>query len=131
MNAFGDEKRKNGGLRRGFLPVWVWTLVIGFVLGMMVMALLRPRHVEMIPYTNYPIYMTATYLVDRATQTAQAEKTATQAAAQGNIIFPTEQPENSEIDPIYLTATYIIDRATQTQQAIATLTAYPTAIPYF
>jgi hypothetical protein len=131
MNSYGNEKRKNDA-PHGVIPNWVWALVIGFILGVVATLLVVPSRIETITNSRSdssdlidPIQITATYVVERATQTAQAEKTVTQAAAMGTIT-----PER-EIDPIYITATYIIDRATKTQQAIATLTAYPTAIPYF
>jgi hypothetical protein len=69
-----------------------------------------------------PIYITATYIVDRATQTEAYYKTATA----------------NPIDPIYVTASAVVAQATQIQAAYMTATAggtftlpttFPTAVP--
>jgi hypothetical protein len=99
--GFEKEKRKNDERRRGFLPVWAWTLIIGFVLGVVFMILvLMSARVETVAYTtgdsltvnDEALYATATYIIEQATQQAQAagynatatsiveQATATQAA---------------------------------------------------
>ena len=81
--GFEKEKRKNDERRRGFLPVWVWTLVIGFVLGIVFsIFILMPSYVETVYYPvseiltsnthDEAIYATATYIVEQATATQAA-----------------------------------------------------------
>jgi hypothetical protein len=84
--GFEKEKRKNDERRQGFLPVWAWTLGIGFVLGIVFSILiLMPSRVETVAYSSSDsltvndeaIYATATYIVEQATATQAAIFTAT------------------------------------------------------
>jgi hypothetical protein len=79
--GFEKEKRKNGERQRGFLPIWAWTLVIGFMLGIAFsVLLLMPSNVETVYYpsgdsltvNDQAIYATATYIVEQATATQAA-----------------------------------------------------------
>lgn len=86
--GFEKEKRKNGERRQGFLPIWAWTLVIGFMLGIVFsVLLLMPSYVETVYYpsgdslvsnvNDEALYATATYIVEQATATQSAILTAT------------------------------------------------------
>ena len=81
MSSWVAEKRKNEDSRRPVLPVWAWTLIIGFVLGMIfALTVLVPNRVEtaIAPVENRvisnasdeAIYATATYIIEQATQQA-------------------------------------------------------------
>lgn len=114
--GFEKEKRKNDQ-RRGFLPVWAWTLILGFIIGLIVMGVARPSGSDAVTAVNSggntiiytsnasdgivdPFEVTATYIIIRATQQAEG----TQAAAPA----------------LYATATAIVEQATATQAAIDT-----------
>ncbi|MEO8611130.1 MAG: LysM peptidoglycan-binding domain-containing protein [Chloroflexota bacterium] len=75
--------------------------------------------------TLEPIYITATYIVERATQTEAAYMTATAItwtpAPTADLTRTTATP-TVPIDPLYITATYIVGRATQTEAAYMTAT---------
>ncbi|MBZ0289259.1 MAG: LysM peptidoglycan-binding domain-containing protein [Anaerolineae bacterium] len=70
-----------------------------------------------------PIYLTATYIVDRATKTEAAYHLATLVtwtpAPPADLTRTTATPLN----PVHITATYMVGRATQTQAAYQTATA--------
>ena len=83
MGLLVGEKRKNDEQRRGLLPLWAWTLIIGFILGVMVTLMLRPSGFQSVTYFNgdsssssnlndEAIYATATYIVEQATATQAA-----------------------------------------------------------
>jgi hypothetical protein len=105
--GFEKEKRKNGD-RRGFLPVWAWTLILGFIVGLVVMGAVSSTRVQApaaafsdgssANLTDAEIYMTATYIIREATRQAEG----TQAAAPA----------------LYATATAIVQGATATQAAV-------------
>ncbi|MEO8607184.1 MAG: hypothetical protein ABI690_04850 [Chloroflexota bacterium] len=118
--SFEKEKRKNDQRRRGFLPVWAWTLILGFILGIVFTILtVMTARVETVSYSSgdsltsntsdEAIYATATYIIQQATGEAQTEKQTTQNAASG----------------LYATATYLVEQTTATQAAILTITAKP------
>jgi hypothetical protein len=78
--SFEKEKRKNDERRRGFLPVWAWTLIIGFIIGLIVMGSFASTRVQSVTYfsgdsltvNDEAIYATATYIVEQATATQAA-----------------------------------------------------------
>lgn len=101
MSVLKNEKRKNDASRG--IPGWL-LLIVGFVLGGIVtFAAIHPtpqpaNSGSMLDPTYDSILLTATYVVEQATVTAQA------------MIVPVNQPD---IDPLEITATYIVGQATQ------------------
>jgi hypothetical protein len=104
MNIFGEEKRKNDALRH-FPWRAVFFLVIGFALGVVVTLLFTPSGTNSITVISGddfaraeisdvepapdniqqeaqidPIYVTATYIIQRATAIVETQKLATQQA---------------------------------------------------
>ena len=83
MGLLVGEKRKNDEGRRGLLPLWVWTLILGFILGLIVMGAARvgsPGTVMTVSGDSSvttsgemdtdAIYATATSIIEQATQAA-------------------------------------------------------------
>ena len=79
--GFEKEKRKNDERRRGFLPAWVWTLIIGFIIGLIVMGSFASTRVQSVTYfsgdsasvvQDDALYATATYIIQQATATQAA-----------------------------------------------------------
>jgi hypothetical protein len=109
MDLSIGEKRKNDALR-GRIPVWV-LVVAAFALGVILTLMLQPssNSSTVYVYGNDPIPLTATRIIEQATNMAQgvffedADANAVQSAAQ--------------VDSIPLTATAIIQNATATAQA--------------
>jgi hypothetical protein len=109
MDLSLGEKRKNDAPQRR-IPVWV-LVVAAFALGVILTLILRPSSSSSTVYVygNDPIPLTATRIVEQATNMAQgvffedAGANAVQSA--------------SQVDPILLTATAIIQGATATAQA--------------
>ncbi len=132
MNTFG-EKRKNDE-RRHFPWRTTLLLVIGFTLGVVVTLLFAPASSPSPVYVsgnedfgrmeissvrpapnnaqNDPFLITATYIIEQATQMA------------GGIFV---QPDNAQAEPLtdsfYATATHLVEQVTATQAAILTATA--------
>jgi hypothetical protein len=128
MSLLDDEKPKNDERPRRNFPYWLVTFVLGFILGAVFILMLSPVHItfyrEDEVYSD-DVYLTVTYIIDRATQTEAAGKTATRAAELGTIL-PTKAVT---IPPIYLTATYIVGSYTETVQADNTALALGTISP--
>jgi hypothetical protein len=104
MGLLSNEKRKNDDPRRF---QW-WLLVIGFVVGVaftLIVGLGRGGTVTV--YSDNvdtdALYMTATRIVEGATQTREA--------AASIALTPTAPDAN---DPLFTTATFIVQQATQT-----------------
>jgi hypothetical protein len=125
MSLSGEDKRKNDEPRRRF-PIWVVAFAGGFILGVVFILITRPVSVQTAATFNSSgvsdeaIYLTATFIIDQATQTAQAGDTAT----------PGVPSESSGItDPLLLTATAIVDSVTRTVEAQHTATRQAQATP--
>jgi Icc-related predicted phosphoesterase len=107
MGLFQDEKRKNDSPRR----IQWWLLVTGIAIGIVVTLIAvsgRSPSNTVSSVTDQEIYITATWIVDQATQTKEAA-----ARADTNVT-----PAAPSGDPMQITATTIIQRATQTAGAL-------------
>jgi hypothetical protein len=107
--GFQDEKRKNDQPRRF---QW-WLLVIGFIVGIIFTLIVGlGRGGSVVTYSDNvdtdALYITATWIVEQATQTKEAA-----ARADTNVT-----PAAPSGDPMQITATTIIQRATQTALAL-------------
>jgi len=111
MGFLSDEKPKNDSPRRF---QW-WLLVIGFGLGILAMLIVSTANTSTNRTTNSVVnnsdelYITATYLIQQATATAQA-------------VFVTGENQLSEMQA---TATYIIQMATQQAEAATAQASAP------
>ena len=101
MPVLSEDKHKNDAPRRDY---W-WLLVVGFVLGAVVMALIMNQRPQQPTVTYNP----PSFFIE-ATGTAMALRT---PPAVNTIQGP------QVIDPIQLTATALITEATQRAEAIA------------
>lgn len=131
MGFLSDEKHKNDSPRRF---QW-WLLVIGFGLGVLAMLIVSTANTSTNSITNSAVnnpdelYITATYLIQQATATAQAvsvtgenQLSEMQATASAQALFVADENQLGEVQA---TATYIIQMATQQAEAATAQASTP------